>query len=137
VFRPSAKSPGLVIVLAPVLSAYCDPLCREYDLRIALIAAFFRREGGSFAEYETFLSSREVADTKWWDLKKATLYAPSLATCVITVLVGLLVAWRDPFDILTLGAAVVAAIIGLVLVVSIQRSFDSKQRPILKIRGER
>jgi hypothetical protein len=125
----STNSTGMVICLAPLVSVYCDLLCREYDLRIAIIAAFLRKPGRPFAEYERFIDS--VGSTRWWRLKKTTLYGPTAAACVLTAVIGYLVAIRQtPVNSLTRNAALVAAAIGSLLLILVERWFNSKQQGI-------
>jgi hypothetical protein len=91
---PSTSAAGFVICLAPFLAAYCDLLCREYDLRVAISGAFLRSEGDVFAKYERFVNSKEIGSTRWWLFRKVAAVGCSIVACILTAVVGWLLAQR-------------------------------------------
>ena len=54
-----------VLCIIPFLAAYCDLLCRDYDIRIALIGFFLAKSGADvFSKYEEYIGSLRVQSSR-------------------------------------------------------------------------
>lgn len=78
----------LVLCLVPFITAYCDALLRDHDLRIGLIGYFFIKQGGTFAEYERFIEAHPIGSSRWWNLGKYASMYSSFGACVLTAAAG-------------------------------------------------
>lgn len=112
---------------------YCDLLIRDYELRVAIQAAYLRSNGDSeYSKYETFLEKQAIKDTEWWMLRRAAMLLSSLVICFSIGCVsafqwnsqssfGLL--WRLP---------IVTAFVGSIAVIRIQILYAAKRQSILQ-----
>ena len=78
-----------ILSLIPLFTAYCDLINSEYEIRIALIAAFFRKRVGPYDEYELFYQSDKVQATEWWKVVRAVNIMPSIFACLLVYILGL------------------------------------------------
>jgi len=76
---------AIVLFAAPFVCIYCDLLCRDYDLRIALIATFLRRHETPYSSYERFLATPEIAGTNCWTFRKYGIIGASVVVDVIVL----------------------------------------------------
>ena len=79
----------LVLAIVPLVAVYCDLLSRDYDIRIALIAAFLRRQGGEYGAYEDFIREPGVAVARPWFLGSAATLMSSVMVCIFVIWVGI------------------------------------------------
>jgi hypothetical protein len=125
-----------VCSLVPFFAAYCDLINREYEIRIAIIAAFLRTKGEAFAAYESFINMEAVAQTRWWQFPTAVTLVPSLLVCCLTMALALSALWVPGLTArpwLVAPALGGASILGVVLTLSVELMFRSKQRRLVRI----
>lgn len=134
----SAKPIGMAICLVPFFVAYCDLLCREYDLRVAVISAFFRNNAQDqsedvFVEYEQFIKSQDIGRLNLWIFGHASIVFSSSFACSLTLIVGsIIISTEIPSDysmcdvLNRLFPYITSAILGLVASIFIQREFNNK-----------
>jgi hypothetical protein len=92
----------LILALIPLFIAYCDQAICSLEIRIAVIAAFFRKKGKDtclFSNYEIFLSTdKKVKDSKWWEVISFNDLWSSMIIYVLIVIIGVHKLYIDTHD---------------------------------------
>jgi hypothetical protein len=117
--------------VAPFVAAYCDALARTYDLRIALIAKFFKSHRSSVvSEYEKFLDSAPVARMNWWHLTRAAGGVwSSVVTCLLVSGMGVWIIGSTR----NAGLVILAAgLVGVLVVYLVERWYRAKRDEIYR-----
>ncbi|MEY3881360.1 MAG: hypothetical protein RIQ94_2156 [Pseudomonadota bacterium] len=137
------QSMPIVLGLIPLFVAHCDLINSEYEIRIALIATFFRTHDGFFQSYEEFyVTNDQVNQTKWCDIVKGVNIIPSIVACVITFSIGLCMIFiptlvtpsKDFYELkLTAFILMASALIGFCLTLKINCHLSAKKDEIYLI----
>ncbi|MEO0790661.1 MAG: hypothetical protein AAFY36_18495, partial [Bacteroidota bacterium] len=118
---PSTPNAYLAMSAAPLIAAYCDVLIRDYELRVAIQAAYLRNNGDSeHSKYETFLEEQNIKDTEWWILRRDAIMLSSLFVCIF---IGGFAAWQCDAQSFTTSPWIVpilTALVGAVVVTLVQ-----------------
>ncbi len=129
----STPNAYLAIGAVPLITAYCDLLIRDYELRVAIQAAYLRSNGDSeYSKYEAFLEKQAIKDTEWWVLRRAAMLLSSLIICVS---IGCVAAfqWDSQSSIgLLWRLPIVTAFVGSIAVIRIQLLYAAKRQSILQ-----
>ena len=122
----------LVLAIVPLIAVYCDLLSRDYDIRIALIAAFLWRQGGEYASYENFLRAPGVILAGPWFLGNAATFMSSVMVCILVIWIGFqpqIIAGAHA-DTGRLNTLVVAGVAGILVAILIEWHFSQAYRRI-------
>ncbi|MGZ8946063.1 MAG: hypothetical protein ACXW1W_11635 [Methylococcaceae bacterium] len=138
------QSLPIVLGLIPLFVAHCDLINSEYEIRIALIATFFRTHDGFFQNYEDFyVNDDRVKKTKWCDIVKGVNIIPSIVACIITFSIGLCMIFIPNIITPSTGAyeprftafiLMVSAVIGIFLTLKINSILSAKKDEIYLIK---
>jgi hypothetical protein len=127
----------MVLCAAPLVCSYCDLLCRDYDVRIGLIATFLRDHDAQYSLYERFLARREIAATRYWRFRKYGIIGASvfvdLTVFVYSVILGLNPGPSRDFTWLLLA---ISAVVGAILSCSIQRAYSRLHQHLREAGGK-
>lgn len=129
----STPNAYLAISAVPLIATYCDLLIRDYELRVAIQAAYLRLHGDNeYSKYEAFLEEQVIKDTGWWMLRRAAVLLSSLVICVSIGCVSAL-QWDSQSSINLLWRLPIAtAFVGFVAVIRIQVLYAAKRQSILQ-----
>ena len=131
---PSNPNAYLAVSAVPLIAAYCDLLIRDYELRVAIQAAYLRTNGDSeYSRYEIFLEEPVIRDTAWWTLRRNGMLLSSLIICAFIAFIGGL---QQSFQHSSLSffrmLPLATAFVGTVAVISMQILYAARRQSISK-----
>ena len=129
----STPNAYLAISTTPLIAAYCDLLIRDYELRVAIQAAYLRSNGDSeYSKYEAFLEEQSIKDTEWWILRRDAMLLSSLATCIFVGGVAASQWWSQSSTTSLWSLPILTAFVGAVAVILVQVRYAAKRQRILQ-----
>ena len=131
---PSNPNAYLAVSAVPLIAAYCDLLIRDYELRVAIQAAYFRTNGDSgYSRYEIFLEEPVIRGTAWWTLRRNGMLLSSLLMCGFIACMG---SFPQGSQHSSLGLfrmlPIATAFVGAIAVISIQILYAARRQSISK-----
>lgn len=130
---PSTPNAYLAMSAAPLIAAYCDLLIRDYELRVAIQAAYLRSNGDSeYSKYETFLEEQNIKDTEWWILRRNAILLSSLIICTFIGGIAASQFEAQSFTTSPWSLPILTALVGAVAVILVQVRYADKRQRILQ-----
>ena len=130
---PNTPNAYLAMSAAPLITAYCDVLIRDYELRVAIQAAYLRSNGDSeYSKYEAFLEKQNIKDTEWWILRRDAMLWSSLLICIFIGGFAALQCDAQSFITSPWIFPISTALVGAVAVMSVQFRYAAKRQKILQ-----